>query len=456
MSTYVPPEFEYEMPPSPEPVVVSRSEAYLTTPSDSYDTESNKILRFELTGTQMVDLSSIRMYADVQYQKGSTAQDALAARDYVVSNMGLFQSIELTTLSGTIIERIDDANLLAVIMSHLCFSEAWSETSGSYSNSQKDIALHKTAAGRFEINAHKLLGFLHTGKFIMPSLMGGGLRITFTLADAKKLIVLDTASDKLKLTLSNVKLHYDACIMSQRYQEWFNRQYATQGFRIIWDSYQGHTQSSIKLSATPTIQQFPIQVTAKRCKALVMVVRKTADTTPDPATPQTYSGAFLSSGFEGGSYQLDVAGVRYPPTAIDSYARAHEEAVKVCYSNNDVQTENIPLSRFSKDWAYDYPSDTSVVTEVTQNTTDKVVAVTNSTLKYVTDPLSRRQGQFIMCLDFEKYNSSGESGIVISPNSARVSLALKKAGDKDDYELASYLVRSQSLTVVGGQVVVDY
>ena len=437
MSTYVPPEFEYEMPPSPEPVVVSRSEAYLTTPSPSYNTDDNNILRFELTGTQMLDLSSIRMYADLLYQKKTgTTWGALDAKDEVVSNMALFQSIELSTLSGTIIERVDDANLLAVIMSHLCFGERWAETTGSYSNSQKSLKDHrKPGTGiRLEINAHKLLGFFHTGKFVMPSILGGGLRITFTLATARKLIVLATANPAdVKLTLSNVKIHYDLCIMSQRYQEWFNRQYATKGFRIIWDSYQGHTTHTFTPSpsgAVPSLQQFPLQITAKRCKALVMALR----TKPTPSDIREYSGALLSEGFAQGSYQLDVAGVRYPPTAIDSYPRAHEEAIKVCYSNNDVQTENIDYDKFTTDFG-------------------KAAATTAVAGGFDSDD----KGRFLMCLDFEKYNSSGESGIVIAPNAARLSIAFNnKANVSDTAELSAYLVRSQSLTVVGGQVVVDY
>ena len=426
MSTYVPPEFEYEMPPSPEPVVVSRSEAYLTTPAATYDTDTNNILRFEITGSQMLDLSSVRMYANLKYEKkavvAGATYGALDPKDEVVSNMGLFQSIELTTLSGVVIERIDDANLLAVIMSHLCFGEKWSETTGSFSNSQKSLAAHQTTQEiRLEINAHKLLGFFHTGKFVMPSVLGGGLRLTFTLADARKLVVLNAATGTVRLSLSNVKLHYDLCTMSQRYQEWFNRQYATKGFRIIWDSYQGHTQHTF--TPNGSLQQFPLQITAKRCKAMVMAVRPASDTTPAVYDPRKYSGALSSAGFVGGSYQIDVGGVRYPPTPIDSYPRAHEEAIKVCYSNNDVQTENISYDAFTTNFGKTAGAD------------------------------SDNKGRFLMCLDFEKYNSSGESGIVIAPNSTRLSIQFSGGIES---ELSAYLVRSQSLTVVGGQVVVDY
>lgn len=424
-STYVPPELEYEMPPQPEPVVVSRSEAYLTTPSTSYDTDSNKILRFSITGDQMLDLSSIRIYADMDYKKGGNALDG--AKDFVADNLGLFESIEIATASGVVIERIDDANLLSVIMSHLCFGEDWSNTTGSYSNSQKAL-MARTIGGRFEINALRLCGFLHSGKFVQPSILGGGIVFTLTLASGNKLVTQKTVLDSNgnvvsayaapKLTLTNVKMHYDLCIMSQRYQEWYYRQYATKGFRIVWDSYQGHTTNTVALPANEV--QVPIQVTAKRCKAIVMVLRKDADV--NPTGLDQYPGAFLSTGFVNGRYQLDVAGVRYPPSAIDSYARAHTEAVKVCYSNGDVQTENIPLHRFAQDWAS-------------------------------TNVSTTRQGQFLMCLDFEKYNSSGESGIVIAPNAARFSMTFGGTGST---ELATYLVRSQSLTVVGGQVVVDY
>jgi len=104
-----------------------------------------------------------------------------------------FKELVVSSGSGVIVERVDDAHVLAQLIDSIAYSEAWGNAAGSFYNAQKkpfDRNSRETwnftegkAEAELEIGALKLMGFLNCGTFIKPNSMQG-LVFQFTLANA--------------------------------------------------------------------------------------------------------------------------------------------------------------------------------------------------------------------------------------------------------------------------------
>ena len=238
---FLPTEFTYEAQDQPEPVVVSRQENYIIASggdASQYSSGGTNVIRFNITGPQMLDLSSVKMYARVQYQSGHVNIQGLnatydgganginanpAAEDKTKScivnpSISYFSSMEISTLGGVIIERIEDAVLLGQIVTRMSVAKDWQDTTGAFMGEASDPALRRahfvSVYGQnrghvLEIHALKLFGFLQSGKYINPNSMGG-LSFSFTLAPSAEQ-VFAAATITADLNLSDCRLYYDMC-----------------------------------------------------------------------------------------------------------------------------------------------------------------------------------------------------------------------------------------------------
>lgn len=486
-NTYIPSEFQYEEEASPAATVVLRSEQYLKSPVDKHTANGSNVIGFNVVGNTMLDLSSIRLFADVKIKgltataegtaavanasyfyapksttTGSTTTHARAQSSSYTSNevlfnstFGYFSSLEIRTQGGRLIERLDDAVCLGAILEAMSFSKGWCNTSGAFMNAQQDPHSRKEnwhlnadqseATAHLEIGAIKMLGFLNSGKYIIPNSLGG-LVFSFTMASSKDVFVTNQAAADvtLQMELSNVTLRYDACTMSTEYERWFDNQYRTRGFRIKYDSYMAKTSNILATQIKDQTLQISLQ--AKRAKAAFIVVRSKGhiDSWSHPSNafmshPIRQKLAAPASQPSWGSYQLEISGVRYPPTAINDAERAHSEALKTTYALGDVQRQAVSYKQMTQDW---------------------VEAGANAS---ATGALSRAQrsekGRMVLALDFEKFSTTGESGIVVNPSSTMLYLNWpdsKNYGSGGSYEVTTYLVRSQVFTQIGVQSDVDF
>lgn len=551
---YVPPEFTYELTPAPEAVVAFRQEQYLLGNVSKYSNQggpgqSNELV-FTLTGDQMVDLSSIKLIVDATvsnlptYTRSNPAyinrwnafeiadpsamdeadmfgQWTAASREgrgtwniHMASSMSWFRSLEVKTRAGESIELIQDAVTLGRMVECMSFARSHCDRDGSFHNSEWDpadrnakwelsaplqsgdgsagqnTALGMTASCTIEISALKLLGFLNTGKFIKASMFGGqpgtgggGITFTFTMAEDHKIFTLHpdgttftAGGARPALSFENVRLVYDTCIMSDAYTQWFRSTYENRGMRIVFDSYQGYTEVPLVGLAHQTVN---LQVQAKRAKALLFVLRWSQNRNLWITNFTAFESEMFRKGVKGASYQLNANGVRYPNTPIDSAAKAHAQLLTVCYARSDVHRDCISVAEFTNNFSRQ--------------------PHTNASEKYneygygrIPDAISFRTcGCFIGTVDFEKYNTNGESGIALSPSSTTLQLTFPEfySNTLSDIELAAYntdyrgkmslpykrdeldggsqgvadtlvltvfLIRSQAITVANGRVLLDY
>lgn len=427
--SYIPSELTYEAAAAPEAVVVSRSEAFLTSPTPTHDSSAN-VIRFHLTGNQMLDLASVRMYATLDWVMAAPAAGAGDAEEICVnSTFGIFSSLEIASGGGVVIERIDDAVCLSQIVANLSYAKDWSEGPGSFLNAQLDPRKRwrdPATTRRFQIGALKLLGFLQSGKFVNPNAFGG-LVFTFTLAPVKQLLSrnADDATAGFGLRMTDVKLHYDVCTMSNAYTQWFDQQYLRKGFRVVWDSYQAHT--SVALSSGEGDVHLPMS--GRRVKAIMMVVRP--QTHSNSILHENSSTAFISNVTPG--YSFEVSGTRYPPTPITEYQRAYTEALKLCYATGDHQRCGMGYDHFTNNFRIVNPAGAAA-----------------------TDTIAFQGGKLVMCMDFEKFNTSGESGITVPPTGLTAVISMNGLTGGATKTLDAYMIRSQSVTVVAGSVMVDF
>lgn len=466
--SYIPDELTYESSPQPEPVVMIRSETFLVAPADA-TSSSSSVIRFHITGNQMLDLASLRLYANVAWKRS-----AGGATIFPNPTAGLFSTLEIAAGSGVVIERLEDCVALQQLVSNLSYSAIYANHAGSFTGnsfqavertydygipatadtnnnnvptqaSVATIMADTTQNSQFpighpmEIGVLKLSGFLHSGKFINPNAFGG-LVITLTMAPATQVAYVYPATASCDCRLSNIKLYYDMCTMTPAYQEWFDQQYMRKGFRVVFDSYMARH----KFTPTgPGVYQIPLS--GRRVKGCMAVIRDKAHATTAGGTDNEAGWRNASTNFLAipqPNYSIEISGQRFPPSAIDSIQRAHNETLKLCYASHDVQRCAISYYEFTKS-----------------------ILASGVYIAATTNPLyaGTTAGKFVMCVDFEKYTSSGESGVSIPPSGFSLSfgasgLVTEGAAPVDprDQDLTVYLIRSQAVSVFSGQVVLDY
>jgi len=434
----------------------------------------------------------------------------------MASSMSWFKTLEVKTRAGESIELIQDAVTLGRIVECMSFARSHCDRDGSFHNSEWDPADRNakwelsapmsappggptvannavtdlSASCTIEISALKLLGFLNTGKFIKASMFGGqpgtgggGITFTFTMAEDSKIFTLAkdattyaSAAKRPYLAFENVKLVYDTCIMSDAYTQWFRSTYENRGMRIVFDSYQGYTE--VPLVGT-TAQSVNLQVQAKRAKALLFVLRWSNNRQLWITNYTAFESEMFRKGVKGASYQLNANGVRYPNTPIDSAAKAHAQLLTVCYARSDVHRDCVNVHEFTNNFSREIH-------------TNAAHAYTTYAYGRIPDAVSFRTcGGFVGTVDFEKYNTSGESGIALSPSSTTLSLQFPPfttavhdiefnaysantekgkmilpavrndidgvaSANADTLVLTVFLIRSQAITVANGRVLLDY
>lgn len=429
MSNFLPSEVTYEPTSQPEPVVLNRTTNVVQSPTSPHTAADSPVIRFTLTNQQMVDLASIKMYADITATvtpaNGSTT--SLTGTTYTTkllseSTFGLFQTLEIATLGGIVIESVQDAGLLARIMKISQFSRSWCAGAGTFFNAAYnpyDRYIY-TGATTYEIGALKLLGLLKSGKYLIPADMGGGLVFTLTLAPAFRSFVGQSAGDSFTLSLARCRIVYDSLQMTPAYIAWYSAQYKSKGWQLVFDAH-GGTSNVITSSDNAQVQ---IALQARRAKCLVSVMRPVAALT----APNMDSYALKSANM--GPYQFDVEGIKYPAVAIDSHARGADQLQVVCGSSGDPQRDSVSFLQFTSDFAL----------------------ATNDATKS-----NLENGCFIMSVDLSKFSSTDESGVTIPPSGCSLYFStLPGQAITANHVLSTYCVRSTAVTVINGNVTVDY
>ena len=434
MSGNIPDELSYEIGPAPPAVVVSRTESFLSSPGEVYSSDSNSVLRFHLTGSSMVDLSSLRLYSDLTgvltkaVGATSTTVTGGAATEPTTplpnSTYGIFSQMTLASGDGTVLESLNDCVVLSRIIESMSFGRQWANTGGTFLNAWFDPAYRNNlgTSTRYEVGAIKMLGFLNSGKYVIPNSFGG-IVLTLTIAPGRQIFTgRGGYGDNFNLQMRGTSLHYDSCLMSERYQAHYNQSYLSGGFRIVFDSYQGHTSNTLTSTAS---QQTTLAIAGKRSKAIMSVLRRQAYIN-NVAFSDKSATAFLShtTGLPP-HYSYEFSGVRMPPSGISNVPQAHNECLKICYSTHDTHRECSSMNA----WSFDHQEGT-----------------------YAT----RDAGTFIMGLDLEKFTSSGESGLAINPSSTSLILDANFTDNTGPYQLDTFLIRSQSVTVANGRILIDF
>ena len=427
MSSYLVPELTYELPALPENVVVSRQEVMQQSSSSSHEYSSTPVIRFAFNGDQFMDLGSLRIFANINTQITSAGPTSSVTSD--VSNVKLlppstyhlFQSIEVSTGSGVVIERIDDAALLAEIMMRSTWGNQWALGDGSFSNAQ--LQPHSRAAytapsstNAWEISAHKLLGFLNSGKYLHLNSIGG-LVLTLTLANPVTTHTGRAANEVYTCSLSNVRAFTSMITPTESYRRFYDEQYRSQGFRMYFDVH-GYTSNTVSSVSSQSLQ---LALTAKRAKCIVTVMRTVDNITA--SNKSSYS--FWSTGWT--SYQYSIDGVPLPAVAVDGYARAHANVQNVCNTSKDAQVDN-SLS-------------------LTQFTTNFALAAGDGTLA------NQLNGSWICAIDLERYSSTEEAGMSIAPGSLMFNFNNTTATGAQ--MISTYVLKSAAMTVVDGIVSID-
>ena len=397
-STNIPSELVYQIEENPRDLVVSRIESSRTT-GLSHSPISNPVLRFELSTTNFVDLSTVQLYCNItnEYTKGGGSSSAFAgtasaAEISVPSTMDLFNTITVSTGSGQILQTISEAHVVNRILT-LTASNDYLETAGSFSNiSLNPLNRRRINGGQTQVRVDALqcLGFLKCGKFINPSSLGN-LVFTFQMNPNSSLYHCD-ALDSVNCVLSQATMYWEECIMSPSYIESYNEVYLKNGYQLM---YQNYATQTLTLSAGSTSQSVNFNMNISRCKALLTAIR------PDSAISNQASQelAFTSSGLVEYSYML--GSMRVPQQPISSYVRSYQELLRIAYMDDSCMCDLPSFARFSTD--YTKPS----------TTTQQI------------------NGCFVAGVDLEKYGSTNKSGIPLSGSSQFIvnwsSLAASKA-----------------------------
>lgn len=520
-------------------------------------------ITFTITGEQMVDLASLKLVADCvvenlpntnatgndeetkylnmwdrstsednfehipgaagppavpAYTRSRTGEELRGKQNVLMSSsMSWFTELVVESRGGEIIERIDDAATLGRIVECLSFGRNYSDHDASFFNAEWDpvdrnakwqldiveatqhgATVTNKARCTLQIAALHLLGFLNTGKFIKPSMFGGtpggaggGITFRFKIAPDVQIFTMAAGANVAAhfvngfptLKLKNVRLIYDTCIMSDAYAQWFRQTYENKGMRIVFDSYQARTEVPMAGYSDQTLQ---IQLQAKRAKAFLFVMRWAKQKTLRIGNYLAFESEMFRREVKGSSFYLNVGGTRYPNLPIDSAAKAHAQLLTVCYARGDVHRNCMNFHEYVTNWSRDHHP--------------RELANNVYTYRRLPSNISYRTcGNFIGCIDFERYNTSGESGIAIVPSTTTLQINIPSnhiddthctdmnlhnpangatianrvnnfriplqqtdltgtaiAGASDTLTITAYLIRSQAITVINGRVLLDY
>ena len=145
-----------------------------------------------------------------------------------------------------------------------------------------------------------------------------GLVISLTIAPGRQIFTSrGGGGEDFNLTMSDVQLHYDSCVMTPRYNQFYQQSYASGGFRVVLDTYSAHTVNSLTSGAGT---QVTLSLAAKRAKGIMSVIRCQAFINSQDYSHYSATG-FLSQTDTGSfQYAYESQGTRMPPSSIDSFA----------------------------------------------------------------------------------------------------------------------------------------
>jgi hypothetical protein len=339
----------------------------------------------------------------------------MASKVLPVSLMSLFSDIVISCGSKVIEEIHNGVNLGRFLELTSC-SDSYLDSTGSFENAQSNPASRTSfvsISGRqWRIPALKMSGFLNCGKMIKPSDFGG-ITIACTLAPTTQLFSVRNAADSIALTLSSVQLFYDTCIVSQAYSAFYNEAYLSRGLRLTYDTWTSSVATTNVLATTLSI---PFNVSCRRAKAVVSVIR---DTTQNSAL-YPYD-AFVSNNIT--SYTYELNGTRYPQSSVSGYPRIFEQLQKFNYSKMDCQRSTLSLAQFS---------------------TDLAVPTTLAAINNL------KNGKCALVYDLEKYGSTSESGVMLTPGTC--SLILTTTSGVTAAAVTTFVHYSKALVLLNGQI----
>ena len=379
----VPEEFTYVPAVPPTPVVVKRQAFELRNSLDTIDT-TNTHFEFRINQRTFVDLKSFYLNFDLRLHILSTdaAVQAVFAAKFAnfrnrlnIDGFHLFKEIVLRNESGTVIERLQEVGVLSEIYKSLFATPSYLDTHGQVFDSSSTGISHNygyvksdgttsnaitsaypsVSAGSDCLSAWnwdgahilsktyhcpvlKLLGFFQTGKVIRPSTFGG-LAIEFilhsnfyeaiqldNLAGGAKVADMQAEAQKIeKFSLSNVRLNFDECIVDSAYEQYYNDNYDTRGFRLDIETVD-YTSSQLPTNtAMQSLRVLKIPFSVSNARALTSVIRPQSVMTTKGYRNTTFLPPSLTKPWR---YQYVNMGGRYPLVPVESFTSNVQEVNK--------------------------------------------------------------------------------------------------------------------------------
>jgi len=334
----IPDELTYVPAPTPTPVVVKRQAFELRNPKSDVNIPNNLVFDFRINQRTFVDLKSFYLKMDMiinntirrtEFQNGQQR----------VNLMNLFDEIILRNEAGVVIERLDTANVIAEIYKIL-FSNAEYDRSfaTSYSNTyniEADQFTQSSLLGTipvftFHLPILKILGFFQTGKIIRPSTFGG-LHLEFRMVGKPEILFQTvlaeddaTYADNMdsSVNFQNISLFYDECIVDSSYEQFYNQNFDTRGFRLDIETVDHTSQTLTSDLNADTVTRLGFEVSNAR--ALVSVLRPSSHTQKS----RTPSNRFIPPKESNYSYQYVNQGGRFPLVPVTTHAQNLQEVYK--------------------------------------------------------------------------------------------------------------------------------
>lgn len=325
----IPASLNYVAPTVPDSVVQRRNLFKLRNTASEIKTDGNTRIDFRLNSRSFVDLSTFMLRAEIK----------ASAADQKLNSWLLFDEITVRNEAGTIIERLDDANTIAQIFTLMHVSPYYRESNGTFQGLQAGgKSVINTSFTVFEIPVLKLLGFFRTGKIVRPSTFGG-LHIQLRLADSRKSLISDEANI-VTLELENVDLFYDEVMVTEAYEDYYNNNFDTRGFRmdIITFDHVTHNSNS-KENTSERVIRLPFSVS--NALALITVVRPDDIASNHLSSLQHFMSPPVGSNFH---YQYTNEGQRYPQVRVENHERAYQEFTKCNRTYNNYQKNHLVTS----------------------------------------------------------------------------------------------------------------
>jgi len=241
----------------------------INLPQQSYLDCANTYLTFR---HKIVDTGTTNTQTQVNANRGSGADTEICMDNGAFS---WIRNLQVQGADGTVLENIQNYNLLSRILHRATQPQDHSETSANVIQGYGDITDRQSWGTNADGHTYAIQlsasGLMANSKYIPLKYLQGGITLQLELEDFAR--CHQANANDYTYIIDQVYLHMDLCDFSDEFDAMFRNQLASEGVNIHFDTYSSHIDNL----STQNESNLEISERASSVKSVYTVMRKTTN-----------------------------------------------------------------------------------------------------------------------------------------------------------------------------------